>query len=70
MKTFAHFTTNGNENLGSDAWYRLDSRNSLNTQKQDARDRIRELRFVKPDYNGFQIRTGESLGRTRIVYAE
>ena len=69
MKTYAHFTENGVSQTGSDAWYQLDSRNTLETQKRDARDRLHALRFVKPWYNGFEIHKGESLRQTRCIYA-
>ena len=59
MKTYANFTENGVSQLGSDAWFRLDSRNTLPTQIADARKRMETLRFVKPHYNGFQILRGE-----------
>ena len=55
MKTYANFTANGVSKLGSDAWFRLDSRNTLPTQIADAHKRMEHLRFVKPHYNGFQI---------------
>ena len=65
MKTYAHFTENGVSQLGSDAWFRLDSRNTLATQIADARKRMENLRFVKPRYNGFRILRGE-LNRDRM----
>lgn len=68
MKTYAHFTTNGQENLGSDAWFQLDGRNSLEQQVVDAKMRMYRLRLLKPDYNGFQIRRGAKLSTSTIIY--
>lgn len=63
MKTYCIFTVDGVEQCGSDAYYRLDSRNALSTQIADAIERAHQLRFVKPHYNGFNIFKCKSLLR-------
>lgn len=68
MKTYAHFTTNGKENLGSDAWFRLDGRNTLRTQIIDSGKRMKLLSNIHPNYNGFQIRVGEKPSTSKIIY--
>jgi hypothetical protein len=67
MKTYAHFLVNGVEQLGSDAWFVLDGRNSLDRQKEDAIEQMKRLKRVKPDYNGFQIRKG-SIRNSNVIY--
>lgn len=67
MKTYVIFTVDGVEQCGSDAYYRLDSRNTLSTQIADAIKRMHQLRFVKPQYNGFNIFKCRSL-RDHGVY--
>lgn len=69
MKTFAVFLTDGKEQCGSDAWFRLDSRNTIDTQKQDARNRIHQLRHVK-QYNGFKIVRGDINRDQKVIYVE
>lgn len=70
MKTFCIFLENGIEQMGSDAYFRLDSRNSLETQKSDCKQRMTQLRFVKPWYNGFKIIQCEAIGRNeKTIFA-
>lgn len=54
-KTYCVFTADRVEQLGSDAYYRLDGRNTLGQQIADCKERMYRLRFVKPHYNGFRI---------------
>ena len=68
-RTFAHFLCDGVEGMGSDAWYILDGRNRLEVHCRDARERMYALRQVQ-SYNGFQIREGERLDNSRVVYVE
>lgn len=68
MKTFAHFLSNGKSQLGSDAWCRLDGRQSLEKLCQDARDQMQRLSKVRPHYNGFEIHQGLSLSHTTVIH--
>lgn len=68
MKIYAHFTTDGKENMGSDAWFQLDGRNSLEKQIMDSGHRMILMQSVHPDYNGFQIRRGTKPSTSRIIY--
>lgn len=69
MKTYAHFTVDGIEQLGSDAWFQLDGRNSLRIQILDAWQRMNKLKNVQPKYNGFQIRRGTKPSTSTIIYS-
>ncbi len=69
MKTFAVFCENGEECCGSDAWFRLDSRNKLAIQIQDALERMQQLSKVRSHFNGFNIRVGEQLSNTKIIFS-
>lgn len=60
-KTYCVFTVNGVDQLGSDAYYRLDGRENLATQIAHCKKRMHTLRNVKPDYNGFRIFKCQSL---------
>ena len=67
QKTYAQFLRDGEETLGSDAWFILDGRNNLETQCKDAIERIGKLRRVQK-YNGFRIRKGDAPSRSRIIH--
>lgn len=69
MKVYANFLEKGVSQLGSDAWFRLDARNTLSTQIEDAKNRMHNLRFVHR-YDGFQILRGElNRGQMQILFS-
>ena len=55
---------------GSDGVFILDGRNRLDIMIQDAKDRIRQLRFVKSDIVAFSICKGDRFSDSREVYRE
>lgn len=65
-KTYAVMTLNGEECLGSDAWYVLDGRNNLSTMIQESRSRLHSMRFVHPNWNGFKIVVGRPSNNREI----
>ncbi len=46
------------EAISSDGVFILDARNTLETQHNDALERMHRLRFVQPYYIGYQIMEG------------
>lgn len=59
-------TKDGEECLGSDAWFRLDGRNNLSTMIQESRSRLHSMRFVHPNWNGFKIVVGRPSNNREI----
>jgi hypothetical protein len=55
------------EAMGSDGVYILDGRNSLETMKDDAKNRIEKLKNVQ-SYLGFKIMRGERFTNCKEVY--
>ena len=56
------------EALGSDGVFILDGRQNLDTQINDAYERLDKLKNVRPYYVGFEIRDGERFSNSRLVY--
>lgn len=53
--------------LGSGGVLILDGRNSIETMKEDAKDKIRQTRFVK-NFIGFKIMKGERFTESEEIY--
>jgi hypothetical protein len=57
------------EALGSDGVFILDGRNTLETMKEDAMDRLRALRKVRK-FVGFVIKEGNRFDRAACIFTE
>jgi len=55
---------------GSDSVYILDGRNTLETMKEDAKERMRKLKNVQSHITGFKILKGDTIARnTKVIYS-
>jgi hypothetical protein len=68
MKAFAEFiNAKGEPQLGSDAVFKLDGRNTLPTWKHDAARQLYRLQSIHSNWVGFRIMLGD-LRSSRQVY--
>jgi hypothetical protein len=66
---FMHRDLAGNltELMGSDSYMLTDGRHSIDTVKQQARERAEDLQFVQPNIEAFVIAAGPSLRTARHI---
>ena len=73
MKVYVQFLTTDTsgdlcESVGSDGVFILDGRNTLETWKADAEERIHRLRFVQTNIVGYRIMKGDRIGDSKMVF--
>ena len=66
MKYYVNFTVKGKPQLGSDAWFVLDGRSTMDNMISDAKIRMDHLSKVK-SYDGFNILRGESPSSAVVI---